>query len=272
MISHSQMLAELLSLTMPAAICTVVHVKGSTPRKVGAKMLVIDNGEAFGKISGTIGGGAIEHHIRAQALDAIKEQEPRLIATSLRNELAMCCGGEMTVFIEPVLKTPELLCFGAGHIAQALCPLAQRLGFSVHVIDHREELSLLPCFDACQKHVVEINPFLFSALPFSPHVYVVIATHDHQLDQMVAEQALKIPGKYLALVGSERKALMTKKRLIAKGHALEMADKIICPAGIDIKAQTPFEIAISIVAQMVEIKNSQPNRLASSYKTHGENF
>src|SRR5688572_27781750 len=104
---------ELENSSLNAALCTVVEVSGSTPQKAGAKMIVIDNNEPFGVIVGTIGGGAIEHLVRAEAIKVLRRFTPQLIKTSLKNELGMCCGGIMSVFIEPIFKKPKLICFGA---------------------------------------------------------------------------------------------------------------------------------------------------------------
>lgn len=247
---------ELTQQKMPAALCTVVAYKGSTPRKLGAKMVVIANGDSHGRIIGTIGGGAIEHHIRAKALQMIKQGKKQLVVTSLRNDLAMCCGGEMSVFIEPFTSDPVLLLFGAGHISQALCPLALSLDFSVKVIDERTELLNEQCFKDCQKYEHQLTRFSFDDLPFGPDAYVVVASHDHALDQQIIEYALEREFCYLALVGSKRKAMMTRKRLEAKGMSTELLQKIICPAGLSINAQTPQEIALSIAAQMVHVRHA----------------
>lgn len=239
----------------PSALCTVVAISGSTPRKIGAKMIVKKDGGDRGVIVGTIGGGAIEHHIRKVALEAIMEQRARLVTTSLRNDLGMCCGGEMTVFIDPLPKDLSLVCFGAGHIAQSLCPLAYSLGFKVSVIDARAELLNLSVFADASFRGLDHSVFGIQALKLSSETYVVVLTHDHQLDQQIVENVLKYPVKYLGLVGSQRKALMTAKRLKAKNFSSATINRLICPAGLDIKAQTPTEIALSIMAQITRIKN-----------------
>ncbi|HXW60568.1 MAG TPA: XdhC family protein [Myxococcota bacterium] len=249
-------LEEFRQQKKPGALCTVVANSGSTPRKLGAKMLVITNGSEHGRIVGTIGGGAIEHHIRLKAIEAIREEKPLLVTTSLRNDLGMCCGGEMTVFVEPLVASSTLLLFGAGHIAQALCPIAEALDFAISVVDHRKELLDSLCFKSCDKLCEVITPFSFADLPFGHKSFVVIATHDHALDQRIIEQALEHDFKYLALVGSKRKALMTQKRLQAKGISPALQAKIICPAGLSINAQTPAEIALSIAAQMIQVQNA----------------
>ena len=249
-------LCEIERLGLKAALCTVVHVSGSTPRKPGAKMVVFDNNaDAVGIVKGSIGGGAIEHHIRIKAMEAIQSLKPTLITTSLRNELAMCCGGEMTVFIEPILSRPKFICFGAGHIAQKLVPLANNLGFETFVADERDDLLNDQAFSQVSRKFNDLSQFSLTSMPFSSNTFVVIATHDHAIDQRVVEGVLKLNFAYLALVGSHRKSLMTKKRLQAKGFLESDIERLICPAGIHIAADTPMEIAVSICAQMIEAKN-----------------
>lgn len=240
------------------ALCTVVKVSGSTPQKISAKMIVVDNGTNEGTIFGTIGGGAIEHLVRQEAVKCIKEERSHFLETSLKNDLGMCCGGVMTVFIDLIKAKPSLICFGAGHIAKALCPLASQLGFLVSVVDTRRDLLSSPAFLDAHSRYDDISRFSLSDMPFSTNTYVVIATHDHALDQEVAENILAHPFKYASLVGSKRKAIMTSKRLRAKGFSNDAIERILCPAGLTISAKTPQEIAISIAAQMIVVKNGGP--------------
>lgn len=235
------------------ALCTVVSVQGSTPRKAGAKMIIIDNGLPEGHIVGTIGGGAIEHTVRQQAIMLLHERKTKLINISLRNDLGMCCGGEMSIFIEPIVKQAPFFCFGAGHIAQALCPLAVNLGYRVVVVDERRDLLEQEVFSACERK--EHNSSFDLAKLACKDSFIVIATHDHQLDQHIAEHIINKPFLYAALVGSQRKALMTRKRLQAKGFNEEIIKRLRCPAGLAIHADTPAEIAISIVAEMTLVKH-----------------
>lgn len=240
------------------ALCTVVKTSGSVPRKAGAKMIVVAQtyDDDYGTIIGTIGGGAIEHHIRRAAIDAIRVNQPTLITTSLRNELGMCCGGEMTVFIEPISKRPAFICYGAGHIAQSLCSLIDRLGdYDIHVIDSRRELLEHPAFLTARKWT-DTSVFALPDLPVAGS-FIVIATHDHDLDQKIAEGIVLLPFRYAALVGSARKALMMKKRMLAKGFGEQQIARIFCPAGLAIYAHSPEEIALSIAAQMTQVKNAK---------------
>jgi xanthine dehydrogenase accessory factor len=221
-------------------------------------MIVIDNDLSHGEIIGSIGGGAIEHLIRREAILAIHEQQSRLVTSSLKNDLGMCCGGTMTVFIEPIRHVAKLICFGAGHIGQALCPLAFDLGFEVSIVDHRKDFLQNDAFAKVSHRYDDATNFSIANMAFSRETYVVIATHDHDLDQKIAESILGQTFKYAAMVGSVRKALMMKKRLLAKGYEESHIAKICCPAGLDIRANTPQEIAISIASQMIMVKNASP--------------
>lgn len=221
------------------------------------------------QIIGTIGGGAIEHYICAKAVKALENNQTFLLTKSLRNDFAMCCGGEMTVFIEVLNNNFKLLCFGAGHIAQALCPLAHTLGFNIHVFDSRPEYLALKAFKdsiSC----VEINNFSFAAMPWGKQTFVVVASHDHQLDQQYVENIMAYDYRYLALVGSQRKALMTKKRLLVKGFSEMQQQSLICPAGLNINAQTPQEIALSIMAQIVQVKNGELKNMCLDSSSRAE--
>lgn len=257
-----------------SALCTVVKIKGSTPRKPGAKMIVIDDDNPYGRILGSVGGGAIEHLIRKKAIDAIRSNEAQLMTTSLRNELGMCCGGEMTVFIEPIVTRSDLICFGAGHIVQAICPILSSLGFFMHVVDHRTELLKSEALFCAKSHLTDPSCFAMDDMPFNKNTYVLIATHDHGLDQSIAEGMIKRPFAYAAMVGSLRKAKMMKKRLLAKGFSLSQINRIFCPAGLNINAITPEEIAISIAAQIIMVKNETlkdrlSDRCSWPKQTHG---
>lgn len=247
-------LAEIAAGPLPAALCTVVATRGSTPRKIGASMVVLADGSPLGRIEGTVGGGAVEHEIRREALEAIAETRPRSVELSLTAQLGMCCGGHMTLFIEPLRQRPPCILFGAGHCGQALARLAHDAGFDVTVADPRDELRDPARFPDGVRLAADYEAEDLDELPFGPDAFVVIVTHDHQVDQRIAEQVLRRPWRYAALVGSQRKALMTRQRCLAKGIDAARVDALRSPAGLDIGAETPEEIALSIVAEMVQVR------------------
>lgn len=259
-------LSELACAPRPAALVTVVETRGSTPRKIGASMVVIADGSAMGAIEGTIGGGAVEHQIRQEALFAIATTRPRRVELALTAQLGMCCGGSMGFLIEPLRTNPPCIIFGAGHVATALAQQADTLGFSVWIADPRDELRLPERFPAGVQLVSEYEREDLDGLPFGPDAFVVVVTHDHRIDQDLTEEVLRRDFRFAALVASERKAAMTRKRCAAKGIAQTQIARLQAPAGLDIGAETPEEIALSIVAAMVQCRRQeevQPSALVT---------
>jgi len=220
-------------------------------------MVVVADGTDFGRIEGTIGGGAVEHQVRAAALSLIAACRAEAVTFHLTSQLGMCCGGQMTFFIEPLRQRPPCVIFGAGHVGCALANLADAAGFSVYVADPREDLMLeerLPQATLFDDYEEED----FAQMPFGPDAFVVVLTHDHQVDQRLVEHCLVREFRYLAMIGSERKARLARDRCRAKGLDDEQIARLQSPAGLDIGAQTPAEIALSIVAQMVEVRRRDP--------------
>ncbi len=232
------------------ALVTVVHSKGSTPRRPGAKMLVLEGGQS----QGTIGGGALEHKAIESAQEVIKSGRPQLFEHQLTQELGMCCGGQTTLFIEPFLPRPRLVIFGAGHVGRALCGFAAASGFRVTVVDEREEL-LKP--ELLAEAEALLDDHRHPELPYGKNTFVMVTTHDHALDQRLVEYTLKHNYRWLGLIGSRRKAELTKKRLLTKGFGPEQVGAVRCPVGLAIGAQTPEEIAISILAELIAVKRHQ---------------
>jgi xanthine dehydrogenase accessory factor len=249
-------LAEIAAGSAPAALCTVTAARGSTPRKAGASMVVVADGSELGRVEGTVGGGAVEHRVRQVALEVIASTQPQTLEVSLTKELGMCCGGSMTFFIEALRLRPPLVLFGGGHVGQALCRVATTAGFEVTVADPREELLVAERFPDAASLLDDYEAEDMARLPFGPDAFVVIATHDHQIDQQLVERVLARDFRWAALVGSQRKAALTRERCLNKGIAEALVDRLRCPAGLDIGAETPEEIAVSIVAEMVQVRRT----------------
>jgi len=235
-----------------AALCTIINTKGSAPRKIGAKMLVYEDGS----IKGTIGGGDLEKKVIDEAIQVINKQEASIFKHDLLHQHGMCCGGVVEIFIEPIMKIKRLFIFGAGHTGQALAKFANDSGFEVFLIDDRKEY-----IDQCG--VEGINKMnlghtaALQALPFDKNSYVVITTYSHQIDRDILAYCVKKDRAYLGMIGSKRKVNMTKKMFIDSniGSEAELG-KIHMPIGIDINAETPEEIAVSILAELIKVKNS----------------
>jgi xanthine dehydrogenase accessory factor len=191
-------IAALEAISAKAAVVTVVRATGSTPRAPGARMLVL----ADGSIEGTIGGGRIEAEAIRLALLTIEEGRPQYLEHQLTQELGMCCGGSVSLFIEPLERKPILIIYGAGHVGTALTRMAAHAGFAVHVADEREELLTTERLAEARKLHDDLDD---PALPFGPESYVMVTTHDHPLDQKLVEKVLPLAPRWLGLIGSRRK-------------------------------------------------------------------
>ena len=240
------------------ALVTIVETKGSTPRGVGAKMIV-------GKdslIAGTIGGGETEARVIEEAKQAIKEGKERLLTYHLTKEEAALdkgaiCGGDMKVFIDILQPKEEVLIFGAGHIAVCLSRLAKMVGFKVTVIDDRKEFANKDKFPEADEIIAEIIGKALNHIKISPATYIVIVTRGHLKDEEVLASVIRSSAAYIGMIGSRKKNATVFQRLTKKGISQEELDKVHTPIGIDINAQTPEEIAVSIMAEIIQVRRKK---------------
>jgi len=234
-----------------AVLCIVVQTKGSTPRKVGAKMIVKEDGS----ITGTIGGGNLEKKVIENALKQLKEDEPKLYKHDLLHQHNMCCGGSVEIYIEPIKKMNKLYIFGAGHTGNALAKYAKGLNFDTYVIDDRKEYLDDLKVEGINKMNLDYKKVLPS-LPFDNNTFIVIMTYEHSHDRDILAYCIKQPHAYLGMIGSKRKVELTKKMFkegkLASKTALNNVDM---PIRININADGPEEIAVSIMAKLIAIKN-----------------
>lgn len=231
----------------PAALVTVVGVNGSAPRAASARMLVYAGG---GRV-GTVGGGAFEHRLEQEAEAAIRAGAPRRVALNLRHDLGMCCGGAMEAFVEPLKPMEQLVIYGGGHVGLALAGLAQGLGFSVTVVDEREEFADPGRFPPGVR-VLEADPLrVLDGLPFGAHCYHLVVTHRHDLDQDLVERLLPRELAWVGLIGSRAKVARFSLRLRAAGFDPALFERLAAPVGLDIGAETPEEIAVSVAAELI---------------------
>ncbi len=246
-----QQLISLIETGRRGVLATVVSTDGHTPQVVGAKMLV----EEDGTTTGTIGGGQLEHAVIQRALETFKEQSHGTVESfHLSQDLGMCCGGKMDIFLEPVLPKPMLYLFGAGHVAQPTARLATEAGFQVEVIDDRPEWNTPSRFPTAQQHhQLPYEDFLATFQPGSTD-YVVIVTQGHEYDQRILDHCLAYPCAYLGMIGSTRKVAKTQRHLRPKS---EWQCTPYAPIGLDIRAETPIEIAVSIVGELIREKRKK---------------
>jgi xanthine dehydrogenase accessory factor len=260
-------MAQLAAEGRPFVLATVIESGGSTPQKPGSKMLVLLDGS----VRGTVGGGAIEKQIVDAAQELLASaSSTRVIDTHLTHDLGMCCGGKMKVFLEKHAAAAQLFIYGAGHVARELAALAKQVGFKVAVIDERTEWASRERFPSVDELVLRNPGDHAREQAGGEDCYYCITTHDHPLDQQVVEALLDKPSAYLGVIGSRRKAERFKMRLTAAGFAPERLSRLRSPMGVPINALTPSEIAVSIVAELIErrrkdaAKRMSPARQASS--------
>jgi xanthine/CO dehydrogenase XdhC/CoxF family maturation factor/cation diffusion facilitator CzcD-associated flavoprotein CzcO len=248
----AQAVLQVLASGQRGALATVVRTSGSTPQQPGARLLRMPDGTLIG----TVGGGAIEQVVVLELEAAMRTGQSQLLVRDLGHDLGMCCGGRMEVFVEPIEATPRLLLFGAGHIAKPTAALARSAGFSVHVVDEREELNTPERFPSCE--LTQRDPAgLLKRMALHDRDYVLIVTHDHQLDEELLALALQQQSAaYIGLVGSRRKVFRLVQRISAR-HGKQDLRRVFAPVGLDLGAQTPEEIAVSIVAELIALRHAK---------------
>ncbi|WP_321423179.1 XdhC/CoxI family protein [uncultured Methanobacterium sp.] len=314
------------------SIATIISRDGSSPRDVGAKMFIGEDG----KIHDTIGGGGLEYKVQKHAMATMGHEKAQMIKIKMDGEEVasdgMICGGNVEVFLEPALEkhrqlyqrlehlekngkkgvlitslrgefmktlierdmritgdplnasndlalfqnhisnitpqitnktlvetihpSPPLYIFGAGHVSQFIAPLATNVGFQVTVIDDRHQFANSERFPDAHQVIVEDFQEVFNNLSFTGEEYVVIVTRGHQHDRDVLEESLKRETKYLGMIGSRRKVKMILEHMKECGYPPEKVDKVYSPIGLSIKAETPQEIAVSIVGELITVRRS----------------
>ena len=240
-----------------AALVTIVSTTGSTPQRVGAKMLVFGDG----RIVGTIGGGCYENDAFWKAREAITARRPLLLHYELSDDFAqetgLVCGGQMDVYIEPIEPSPELYVIGAGHVGSHLATLAHVVGFHVHVVDDREKFANRDRFPDVADVVTEDIPAWLARTHLPEHAYVVIVTRGHTNDLEALRALAPRELRYLGLIGSRAKVARIYEELQNGGVAADALKHVHAPIGLDIGAVTPQEIAVSILAELIAVKHGK---------------
>ncbi len=246
----AQATAQLLAQGERGALATVVRASGSTPQQVGARLLL----HADGRMLGTVGGGRIEQVVHEALARCLTTGLARTMTWDLSKDLGMCCGGRMEVLVEPLEGAPRLILFGAGHVAHATAPLAQRLGFRVTVIDERDDLNHAARFPNCSLLLAEPAEALRELTP-NAEDWMLVVTHDHQLDERALQAALAGPHRYVGMIGSKRKVLRIIERIQARCGNQDLS-RVYAPVGLALGAVGPDEIAISIVAELIALRRT----------------
>lgn len=256
-----QAVVDVVNQNEQAALCTVVRSQGSTPRRAASKMLVY----ADGSILGTVGGGEMESRVINEAVQAMLDGKPRLVAYNMsdpqRGDPGVC-GGQMEIFVEPIQPKHTLFLIGAGHVGRAVAHLAHWLGFRVVVFDDRPDFctpETIPEADEyCPGSLVE----QISRARITPWTYVVLTTHSVDLDVPILPSLLSSPATYIGVIGSRRRWATTCQKLIDLGIPQEELDRVHSPMGLELHAETPEEIAVSILAEIILVSRSKVTEVA----------
>jgi xanthine dehydrogenase accessory factor len=252
-------LAELSEIGKTGVLCTIIKTKGSTPRKEGSKMLVYPDGT----ISGTIGGGEVENRVIKEAIDALATGEPKIVEYDLVDPEQGdpgICGGKLEVFIDPLSTPSEILVVGGGHVGKAVVHLAKWLGYRVTLTDDREEFCRPEVVPDADRYIHCSFKELTCHMDIDEGTAVVLATRNHKVDISGLPEILTKPIGYIGVISSKRRWKLTKEQLMESGVNKDMLKRIHAPIGLDIKAESPEEIAISIMAEIIQEKKGGSRR------------
>jgi xanthine dehydrogenase accessory factor len=247
-----QALVDMEENNQAGALCTIIRSKGSTPRHVTSKMLVYPDGH----IIGTVGGGEVENRVIREAIEALGDKKPRLLSYNMANPERGdpgVCGGQLEIYVEPILPKPVLVVIGVGHVGKAVAHLAKWLGFTVAVSDDRQDF----CNPQSVPEADEFYPLpleeLSRQITITPWTYIVLTTRGMDVDVKGLPPLLESDAAYIGVIGSKRRWATTKKKLIETGVAKQRLDEVHSPIGIEIYAETPEEIAVSIMAEIIKL-------------------
>ena len=247
-------LAESVRRGRPVAFAVVVATRESSPRKAGARMLVY----ADGSIAGTIGGGVLEALVIGEAKKALASGSPVKLSYSLDPEnpenIRMCCGGEMEIFIDPIRGRAPLVIFGGGHVGERIAWVAEAAGMPYLVADDRKEYANRERFPGAAEVCCGPYAEAMGKLPVGPESYLVICTHGHANDLLVLQEALKTGAAYIGLIASRKKAESFRLQLEKEG-AVKWDDRVYSPVGLDLGDSSPGQIAISVMAEIVKLQS-----------------
>jgi xanthine dehydrogenase accessory factor len=234
-----------------AAMATIVEVAGSIPSFQSAKLLVREDGSMVG----TIGGGCTEAEVWNAAREVMETEKPKMLRFNLGQDAAydngLICGGQLNVYVEPILPIPSCYIFGAGHISKSLSKIATLSGFRTVIVDNRDTYANSERFPEAAEVYAEEYEAVFPKLPVNESSYVIIVTRGHRDDMRVLRWAADQPVRYIGMIGSKRKTIEVVKQLKKEGVPIEKLQNLHAPMGFDIGAITPEEIAVAVVGEMI---------------------
>lgn len=232
------------------ALATITRARGSVPRHSGAKMLVY----ADGRFVGTVGGGEMESLVAQEAASALQDGQPRVVPYSLvdpaRGDPGVC-GGDVEIYVEPYLPPPTVLVVGCGHVGRAVAELAHWLGYRVAVSDDRVGLATAEQIPGADLYLPGSIDVALTTLKVTAHTYVVATTRNSKIDREILPRLVATETPYIGIIGSRRRWTATRQALLADGLPPEQLARFHSPIGLEINAETPAEIAVSIMAEII---------------------
>lgn len=243
-------LAAAVAEGRPVVLATVVATRRSVPRHAGTKMLVYGDGELFG----TVGGGAMESRVIDAAKRCLGNGATDLLEYSLlepdRGDPGVC-GGDVTIYLEPYMPPHTVFVVGAGHVGRAVVDLAHWLGYHTVVTDDRSQRLTVEEMPHADVRLPGTIPDALAAHTITADTSVIVVSRDVEQDVVSLPHLVETPARYVGVMGSERRWLTTRRRLIEKGLDEDALARIHTPVGIEIGAETVEEIAVSILAEVI---------------------
>ena len=231
-----------------ATLATLVSVGSDFPKGKSLKVLMKTSGEKIGSL---LGGAELEKRILSEGGVLLKEKKPKVLVVGSENS-------KMEILLEPIFSEPTVYVFGGGHVSEQLVPLAKKVHFKVVVIDDREIFANRERFPDADEVIVSEFERCFDRLNIGDSSYIVIVTRGHLYDAFVLEQAVKSEARYIGMIGSKKKIRTLYQSLMKEGIAKETLGRVHAPIGIDINSETPEEIAVSIVAELIKVRGDIP--------------
>src|SRR6185295_371547 len=258
---------RLRRLGQKCALATIVQVRGSIPSYESAKLLVREDGS----MAGTIGGGCVEAEVWTAAREVIETEKPRHLNFSLGQDAAydngLICGGQLNIFVEPVTPQPKAIIFGGGHVSKSISKIASIAGFASTIVDDREAFANSERFPEAEATYAAPYEEVFDKLTITSNTFVIIVTRGHRDDMRVLKWAVTTGAKYIAMIGSKRKTISVIHELEKEGMRRELFEKIFAPMGLEIGAESPEEIAIAVVAEMIAVRRAPEGEWRSASKS-----
>ena len=249
-------IVRLRKLGQKCALATIVQVRGSIPSYESAKLLVREDGSMLG----TVGGGCVEAEVWNAAREVIETEKPKNMSFSLGQDAAydegLICGGQLNIFVEPVIPQPQAFIFGGGHVSKSLSRVASMAGFSTSIIDNREAFANPERFPEAEATYAEEYEDVFPKLPITSSSYIIIVTRGHRDDMRVLRWAITTQARYISMIGSKRKTISVIHELEKEGFPRDAFDRVFAPMGLEIGAESPEEIAVSVVAEMIAMRRA----------------